>query len=119
MLYQVLRIVMVDAAESVPGTDPDRCGFTIALQAARDQVVTACDVITTTPGPAGTIGHRVLSGLLSLRRPRVSTRKVKSPVPLQRTLRRRQARDRRPVTGLDITVQVRRRTAAPADRLTR
>jgi hypothetical protein len=41
-LYQVLRRVMVDAAESVPGTDPDRCGFTITLQGARDQVVTAC-----------------------------------------------------------------------------
>ena len=30
-LYQALRTVMVEAAESRPGTDPDRCGFTIAL----------------------------------------------------------------------------------------
>ncbi|OKI23143.1 hypothetical protein A6A25_34995 [Saccharothrix sp. CB00851] len=36
-LYQLLRTVMVDAAESRPGTDPDRCGFTTALHAARDQ----------------------------------------------------------------------------------
>ncbi|MGI5508668.1 transposase [Streptomyces sp. CA-106131] len=38
-LHQALRTVMVDAAESAPGTDPDRCAFTIALQTARDQVV--------------------------------------------------------------------------------
>jgi hypothetical protein len=30
-LYQLLRTVMVDAAESRPGTDPDRCSFTIAF----------------------------------------------------------------------------------------
>ncbi|MGV4985740.1 IS4 family transposase [Streptomyces sp. NRAIS4] len=106
-LYQVLRIVMVDAAESVPGTDPDRCGFTIALQAACDQVVTACDVITTTPGPAGTIGHRVLSGLLPPRRPRVSTRKVKSPVSrYNERFDDGRPETSRPVTGLDITVLV-------------
>ncbi|MFJ1656694.1 hypothetical protein ACIOC2_36105 [Streptomyces sp. NPDC088337] len=45
-LYQALRTVMVDAAESVPDTDPDRCGFTIAFQAARDQVVQAAGVGT-------------------------------------------------------------------------
>ncbi|MDX5563133.1 transposase [Streptomyces sp. ID05-04B] len=30
-LYGALRTVMVEAAESRPGTDPDRCGFTIAI----------------------------------------------------------------------------------------
>ncbi|MGW7673992.1 hypothetical protein ACWGJX_44110 [Streptomyces sp. NPDC054775] len=35
-LYQALRTVMVDAAESLPGTDPDRRCFTVALQTARD-----------------------------------------------------------------------------------
>ena len=34
-LYQALRTVMVEAAESQPGTDPDRVSFTIAWQAAR------------------------------------------------------------------------------------
>ena len=38
-LYQALRSVMVDAAETTPGTDPDRCAFTIALQTARDPAV--------------------------------------------------------------------------------
>ncbi|MGW1412086.1 transposase [Streptomyces sp. NPDC002403] len=45
-LYQALRTVMVEAAESLPGTDPDRCCFTVALQTARDQVVQAAAVIT-------------------------------------------------------------------------
>lgn len=40
-LYQVPRRTMVQAAESQPGTDPDRCGFTVALQTARDLLVGA------------------------------------------------------------------------------
>ncbi|MCH0558426.1 IS4 family transposase [Streptomyces sp. MUM 16J] len=80
-LYQVLRTVMVDTAESVPDTDPDpdRCAFTVALQGARDQIIQAADVVTTSAGPVGGIGRRVLAALLPPRRPRVSTRKVKSP----------------------------------------
>jgi hypothetical protein len=35
-LYRTLRTVMVAAAESVPGIDPDRAGFTVAVHAARD-----------------------------------------------------------------------------------
>ncbi|MGI5143025.1 transposase [Streptomyces sp. CA-106110] len=79
-LYQALRTVMVDAAESAPGTDSERCGFTIALQTARDQVVQAADVILTTTEPVGLIKRRVLAALLPPRRIRVITRKVKSPV---------------------------------------
>lgn len=47
---------MVDAAEAAPGTDPDRCGFTIALQTDRDQIVQAAAVATTTAEPIGPIG---------------------------------------------------------------
>ncbi|MEV5085885.1 hypothetical protein AB0K74_46790 [Streptomyces sp. NPDC056159] len=79
-LYQALRTVMVDAAESVPGTDPDRCGFTIAFQAARDQVVQAAGVGTANYAADGRIGQKLLAGLLPARRQRVSTRKVKSPM---------------------------------------
>jgi hypothetical protein len=32
---------MADAAAAVPGTDPDRASFCIALDAARDQVILA------------------------------------------------------------------------------
>ena len=54
-LYQALRTVMVDAAESLPGTAPDRCGFTIALQTARDQVIGAADIVTVNVNKAGLI----------------------------------------------------------------
>ncbi|WP_371794096.1 hypothetical protein [Streptomyces sp. NBC_01718] len=102
-LYQALRTVVVEAAESRPGTDPDRCGFTTALHTARDLVVQAAGV--TGYGTSGVIGQRILAGLLPPRRPRVSTRKVRSPIS------RYHARqdDGRPdtsrtVTGLDISI---------------
>lgn len=76
-LYQLLRRTMVEAAESRPGTDPDRCGFTIALQTARDLLVCAEGVFEQ---GLGEIGCRVLSALSPARRTRVSTRKVKSPI---------------------------------------
>ncbi|MGA5135278.1 IS4 family transposase [Streptomyces olivoreticuli] len=76
-LYQALRRIMVEAAESQPGTDPDRCGFTIALQTARDLLVRAEGVFEQ---GIGEISRRVLSGLAPARRTRVSTRKVKSPI---------------------------------------
>lgn len=102
-VYQVLRIVMVEAAESRPGTDPDRVGFTIAFQTARDQVIQAAGV--TTADRIGVIGRHVLAALLPRRRPRVSTRKVKSPIS---RYHERQADGRpdtsRTVTDLDITV---------------
>jgi len=110
-LYQGLRIVMVDAAESAAGTDPDRCSFTIALEAARDSVVAANNVVTVDVDLVGDIGRAVLSGLLPARRPRFSARKVKSPIsryhahtdtsrPLTSTT----------VTGVEVTVHA---AAAP------
>lgn len=76
-LYQLLRRTMVEAAESRPGTDPDRCNFTIALQTARDLLVCAEGAFEQ---GIGEIGRRVLSALSPARRTRVSTRKVKSPI---------------------------------------
>lgn len=78
-LYQLLRTVMVDAARSRHGTDPDRCGFTIAFQTARDLVIQAEGVLPEAPDLIGTIGRRVPARLLPPRRSRISTRKVKSP----------------------------------------
>jgi hypothetical protein len=76
--YQALRTAMADAAGTVPGTDPDRASFSIALDAARDQVILAAGVITaTTPGLAGQIGERVLASLMPARRLRTSPRVVK------------------------------------------
>ena len=79
-LYQALRREMVTAAETVPGTDPDRASFTIAMQTAIDTVTAADGVITSGTLEPGRIGRAVLDGLLPPRRPRVSVRKVKSPL---------------------------------------
>ena len=63
-LYQALRREMVTAAETVPGTDPDRASFTIALQTAIDTVTAADGVITSGTLEPGRIGRSVLDGLL-------------------------------------------------------
>jgi hypothetical protein len=79
--YQALRIAMADAAGTVPGTDPDRASFTIALNAARDQVVLAAGVIAgTSIDLAGNIGRLILASLMPARRLRTSPRVVKRAI---------------------------------------
>jgi Insertion element 4 transposase N-terminal/Transposase DDE domain len=77
-VYQAIRMAMTAAAETMPGTDPDRASFTAALETARAQV-TAARGITDPGGPAGIgrIGRAVLDTLLPARRARYSARKVK------------------------------------------
>ena len=76
--YQVLRTAIADAAGTVPGTDPDRASFTVALNAARDQVILAAGVLAgPTADLAGTIGRLVLASLMPGRRLRISPRVVK------------------------------------------
>jgi len=104
-LYQALRVVMVEAAESVPGIDPDRCSFTVALQTARDQVVQATGIVPDEPGSPGLIGRRVLDRLLAPRRHRASTREVKSPMSRYSERRGDGRPDRsRTITSLTVTV---------------
>lgn len=105
-LYQTLRRAMVAATDSVPGADPDRASFTVALKAAQDQVIKAEGVVTNTVDLIGEIGRTVLANLLDPRRPRVSTRKVKSPISRYHA----HHDDGRPTTStkvvdLDITVE--------------
>jgi hypothetical protein len=100
-LYQVLRRTMTDAVESRPGTDPDRACFTTALEKAREQVITAHQIL---PGAdhvdlLGTIGRAVLADLLPPRRQRLSIRKVKSPISRYHTHRT----DDRPPGSVRIT----------------
>ena len=112
--YQALRRAMTTAAESVPGTDPDRASFTIALQTAIDTVTTADGVI---PGAGGhgRIGRAVLDGLLAPRRPRVSVRKVKSPLS-----RWNKADPHRPARSTPVTeISVMLQHAQPQQRATR
>jgi hypothetical protein len=80
--YQLLRLAMADATSTHPGIDPDRASFTIALQAARDQLIQAAGVIAaTTVDLAGTIGRAVLANLLADRRLRVSPGSSSGPSP--------------------------------------
>jgi hypothetical protein len=77
-VYQALRMAMTAATGSVPGTDPDRASFTAALEAAREQVITARGIeVPGDPDDTGRIGRAVVAGLLPARRARYSARKVK------------------------------------------
>ena len=105
-LYQLLRMAMVTAVETRPGTDPDRASFTTALETARDQLTAARGICP--DGPAdlpGAIGRAVLATLLPARRPRYSARKVKCA-----TSRYLNRDDGRPaastaVTAIDIAIR--------------
>ncbi|MHA6757013.1 IS4 family transposase [Streptacidiphilus sp. PAMC 29251] len=100
-VYQVLRTAMVAAAESRPGTDPDRTGFTTALESAREELTLARGIVETGEVDlVGAIGRAVLANLLDERRPRFNARKVKSPVSRYHA---RPKADDRPLTSIDIT----------------
>lgn len=80
-VYQALRIAIADAALAAPGLDPDRAGFSVAVQAARDQLVQAANVINDQRiDLVGAIGRQVLDNPLPARRLRVSPRAVKRPL---------------------------------------
>jgi Insertion element 4 transposase N-terminal/Transposase DDE domain len=79
--YQILRTAMADATATVPGTDPDRASFTIALHAARDQLIQAAGIIAgTVIDLIGTIGRHILASLMPSRRIRTSPRVVKRAI---------------------------------------
>jgi Insertion element 4 transposase N-terminal/Transposase DDE domain len=81
VIYQVVRIAMADAASTRPDTSPDRASFTIAWQAARDQLIGAAGIIAgTVIDLAGVNGRHVLAALLPARRLRVSPRIVKRAI---------------------------------------
>ena len=71
---------MADAAGTIPGTDPDRASFTIALNAARDQVILAAGILAAAVDLSGEIGSRVLASLMPGRRIRTSPRVVKRAI---------------------------------------
>jgi hypothetical protein len=79
--YQALRTALADAASTVPGADPDRASFAIALNTARDQVIQAAGVIAgTSIDLAGRIGRLALASLMPARRLRISPRVVKRAI---------------------------------------
>lgn len=83
-VYQALRLAMADATTSA-GVPADRAGFTIALLAARDQVVHAAGIIAdTTIDLVGQIGRAVLDNLLPAHRDRSCPRIVKRAISKHR-----------------------------------
>ena len=67
--------ITVDAIDSRPATHPQRASFTIAIQTARDQVITANAITPDTNNILiGAIGTAVLANLLPTRRPRAKAR---------------------------------------------
>lgn len=87
--YQALRVAINDATSSATsdqaGLDPDRASFTVALHAARDQLVLAAGVLPDTTTAAtvdlvGQIGRAVLTHLMPTRRLRTSPRVVKRAI---------------------------------------
>jgi hypothetical protein len=110
-LYQLLRMAMVTAVETRPGTDPDRASFTTALEAAREELTAARGICP--DGPAdlpGVIGRAVLATLLPGRRLRYSARKVKCAT--SRYLSRDDGRPRAVTTITAISVTI---TTPPLD----
>ncbi len=79
-LYQALRIAVTDAIQSVPGTDPDRASYQVAVTTAQDLAATARNVTGPDSDLTGDIGRAVLARLHGPRRPRVCARRVKSPL---------------------------------------
>ncbi|NIY66706.1 transposase IS4 family protein [Streptomyces malaysiensis] len=85
-VYQVIRIANTDTTGTVPGADPDRASFSIVLQAARDQVIQAANVITdTTIDLVGAIGRAILEHLMPARRLRLSPAPSNARYPATRT----------------------------------
>jgi hypothetical protein len=79
-LYQALRTAICDALATVPGTDPDRASFQIAVQTAQALVTGARNITGGDSDLAGDIGRAVLARLHGPRRPRVCPRRIKSPL---------------------------------------
>ena len=83
--YQALRIAISDAVLTRPDIDPDRASFSIALHAARDQLIAAAGVLTDTTltgkvDLVGALGRDVLDHLMPARRCRSNPRVVKRAI---------------------------------------
>jgi len=83
--YQALRTAIADTSLAHPDISPERLSFTVALHAARDQVVHAAAAIAATPiDLIGRIGAAVLNQPLPARRARSSPRVVKRAISKHR-----------------------------------
>nr|CEL19435.1 Mobile element protein [Kibdelosporangium sp. MJ126-NF4]CTQ94766.1 Mobile element protein [Kibdelosporangium sp. MJ126-NF4] len=116
-VYQLLRMAMVTATETQPGTDPDRASFTTALETARDQLTAAHAIHPTEPVDLlGAIGRAILRTLLPPRRPRFSARTVKSATSRYITRDDTRPTHSTTVTSIDITPRTPPLTPPPPPR---
>ncbi len=103
-VYQALRRAMVAAVETRPGTDPDRAGFTTALETAKELLINPTHMADEVD-LVGRIGQAVLADLLPPRRPRTSTRKVKSPLSRYNKKDPYRPEASTPITSLTMTIR--------------
>jgi hypothetical protein len=79
--YQAIRVAIADVALAHPTIAPNQASFTVALNAARDQIIKATGIITdTVVDIVGAIGRQILADLLPPRRPRTAPRVVKRAI---------------------------------------
>ncbi len=103
---QLLRMAMVTAVETQPGTDPDRASFTTALEAARDQLTAAAGICPAGPADlTGVIGRAVLATLLPARRARYSARIVKCSTSRYHENDDSQPRSSTAITAIGVTMR--------------
>ena len=79
-VYQALRTAVADAVQSVPGIDPDRASWQLAVGTAQDLTASAWNITGGEDDLAGDIGRAVMGALNPPRRPRVCARRIKSPL---------------------------------------
>jgi len=104
--YQALRIAIADATLGVIDVDPDRASFTIALNAARDQLIAAAGVIADTViDLVGVIGRHVLDNLMPARRLRTTPRVVKRAIS-NYTVKTAKGRIRGPSRTITIKIDI-------------
>ena len=113
-LYQALRIAVTDAVQTLPGTDPDRASYQIAVETAQATVTQARNILPSTADLVGSIGRAVLANLHPPRRPRVCARRVKSP--LSRWNKHPAGKPRTCQRITKITAEVRAGDPSPATR---
>lgn len=108
--YQAPRIAISDAVLTRPDLDPDPGSFTIALNAARDQLIAAMGVLTNTAADAvvdlaGVLGRNILNHLMPDRRSRANPRVVKRAISVYAANTAR-GRARAPSRNTAITINI-------------
>ena len=94
---------MVTAIESRPGTDPDRAGFTTALETAKDLLITAINIAGDTTDLSA---HRPRRPRRAAPAPAITHQRPQGQIPLSRYNKKDPHRPERstPITSLTATI---------------